>query len=369
MQVEFQCHTIRTHMDSRYKDGIGFEEFALNRLFESGVIPLLYPEDIYGIDVNELYGNLARERRTKVRTPDYYLPSHREEGANLIRYAQQDLIQDCARIIDQMQEMPDILVAVGPTGMMAALEIADRLQSGNIRQYDPEFPPDPSEYAGLNVLIVDDIGERYQNVKRINGVFPDAKVAVLAKRKSSTDEVEEVADYYGKVLGDNERLVFVDQQTESNKRPARVHAVGLLYKIVDGQIYYYVEKRELGNTYDLKLPGGSREDLDGGDLKQTFLRELNEEGGESPEDLDALYQLGDIAFPYKVSNGTGFRKGFTRAFAKRISDSFSLISQEDEVSQFVWVTPEELAERMNHESYKNAIPEWTNQIKAREALN
>lgn len=65
MRVEFVVHTNKTFIDSLYKRNVSHAEYEIKRVFDSGVIDLLFPQSIYKIDAH-----LARERALKKRRRD-----------------------------------------------------------------------------------------------------------------------------------------------------------------------------------------------------------------------------------------------------------------------------------------------------------
>jgi len=68
--AELQMYTIRTFLDSRYHDDFGHETaYSFKRLFESGVVELLYPESIYGINFSngEVLQAIRQQRRSATR--------------------------------------------------------------------------------------------------------------------------------------------------------------------------------------------------------------------------------------------------------------------------------------------------------------
>ncbi len=69
MRVEFIIHTNKSYIDYIYRRGVAHEEYEIKRLFDTGVIPLLFPGDIYRLDHDRLRDDLLRECRNRIETP------------------------------------------------------------------------------------------------------------------------------------------------------------------------------------------------------------------------------------------------------------------------------------------------------------
>lgn len=53
MRVEFIVHTNRSYLNYIYERGVSHDEYEVKRIFDSGVAQLLFPQDIYEIDISE----------------------------------------------------------------------------------------------------------------------------------------------------------------------------------------------------------------------------------------------------------------------------------------------------------------------------
>jgi len=68
MKVEFQLHTLGSFLDCRYHDETGFESsYSVNRLYQSGVIDTLYPENIYRLNTGSVVKKIIELRRSQIR--------------------------------------------------------------------------------------------------------------------------------------------------------------------------------------------------------------------------------------------------------------------------------------------------------------
>lgn len=66
MRVEFILHTIDTYLDYQYKRGVAHEEYAINRIFDGGVIGLLFPKSVYNINWEEKKPQIIQQIREKI---------------------------------------------------------------------------------------------------------------------------------------------------------------------------------------------------------------------------------------------------------------------------------------------------------------
>ena len=58
MRVEFIVHTNESYLNYIYQRGVAHDEYEVKRIFDSGAASLLFPEDIYHLDMD-----LARSRQ------------------------------------------------------------------------------------------------------------------------------------------------------------------------------------------------------------------------------------------------------------------------------------------------------------------
>ncbi|MEJ2310038.1 MAG: hypothetical protein P8Z31_03610 [Gammaproteobacteria bacterium] len=57
-RVEFIIHTNRSYLDYNLKRGVSHDEYEIRRIFDSGVAELLFPQDIYQLDMTALRDEL-----------------------------------------------------------------------------------------------------------------------------------------------------------------------------------------------------------------------------------------------------------------------------------------------------------------------
>jgi len=69
MRVEFIIHTNRSYLDYIYRRDVAHDEYEIRRLFDTGVISLLFPEDIYRIDHARLRAFLLEKCRERIEAP------------------------------------------------------------------------------------------------------------------------------------------------------------------------------------------------------------------------------------------------------------------------------------------------------------
>lgn len=68
MRVEFIVHTNKSFLNYIYQRGVAHREYEVNRLFDSGVIDLLFPNDIYLLDLASVRDELLYRFRKQIET-------------------------------------------------------------------------------------------------------------------------------------------------------------------------------------------------------------------------------------------------------------------------------------------------------------
>ena len=68
MRVEFIIHTNKSFLNYIYQRGVAHREYEVNRLFVSGVADLLFPQDIYLLDLASIKDELLYRFRKKIET-------------------------------------------------------------------------------------------------------------------------------------------------------------------------------------------------------------------------------------------------------------------------------------------------------------
>jgi hypothetical protein len=66
MRVEFIVHTNRTYLDYIYKKDISHDEYEVKRMFDSGVAELLFPREIYQLDMAAVKDDLIHWFRKRI---------------------------------------------------------------------------------------------------------------------------------------------------------------------------------------------------------------------------------------------------------------------------------------------------------------
>jgi hypothetical protein len=66
MRVEFIVHTNRSYLNYMYEKDVSHDEYEVKRIFESGVAELLFPKDIYEIDIGEKKDDLIQWFRRRI---------------------------------------------------------------------------------------------------------------------------------------------------------------------------------------------------------------------------------------------------------------------------------------------------------------
>ncbi|MBW2521086.1 MAG: hypothetical protein JRD64_00160 [Deltaproteobacteria bacterium] len=66
MRVEFIVHTNKTYLDYIYKKDVSHDEYEVKRIFDSGVTELLFPREIYHLDMEGARNQLIRWFRQRI---------------------------------------------------------------------------------------------------------------------------------------------------------------------------------------------------------------------------------------------------------------------------------------------------------------
>jgi len=66
MRVEFIVHTNKTYLDYIYKKDVSHDEYEVKRIFDSGVADLLFPREIYHLDMTAARDQLIRWFRQRI---------------------------------------------------------------------------------------------------------------------------------------------------------------------------------------------------------------------------------------------------------------------------------------------------------------
>jgi len=66
MRVEFIVHTNKTYLDYIYKKDVSHDEYEVKRIFDSGVADLLFPREIYHLDMTAARNQLIRWFRQRI---------------------------------------------------------------------------------------------------------------------------------------------------------------------------------------------------------------------------------------------------------------------------------------------------------------
>jgi len=66
MRVEFIVHTNKTYLDYIYKKDVSHDEYEVKRIFDSGVAELLFPKEIYHLDMNAARNQLIAWFRQRI---------------------------------------------------------------------------------------------------------------------------------------------------------------------------------------------------------------------------------------------------------------------------------------------------------------
>lgn len=68
MWVEFIIHTNKTYLNYIYQRGIAHREYEVNRLFNTGIIDMLFPRDMYILDLASIKNEILHRFRKQIET-------------------------------------------------------------------------------------------------------------------------------------------------------------------------------------------------------------------------------------------------------------------------------------------------------------
>ncbi|NOQ66835.1 MAG: hypothetical protein GQ556_06435 [Desulfobacterales bacterium] len=66
MRVEFIVHTNKSYLDYIYKKDVSHDEYEVKRLFDSGAAELLFPREIYHLDMAAVKNDLIKWFRKRI---------------------------------------------------------------------------------------------------------------------------------------------------------------------------------------------------------------------------------------------------------------------------------------------------------------
>ncbi len=68
MRVEFIVHTNESYLDYMYKRDVAHDEYEVKRIFDSGTAELLFPPDIYFLDMKKARDNQIAWFRAQIES-------------------------------------------------------------------------------------------------------------------------------------------------------------------------------------------------------------------------------------------------------------------------------------------------------------
>ena len=305
---ELSIYTPEAYANKTLRDGMSEEEYIHKRNIshnptkvDAGVIYYAYPQDIYDVRFEShlrLHEDSIRRRnraRAFEHNPHFERAPHTFTSNELA-----EATRSIAKRIDSDGAWPHAIVTIGANAEPAHTELAKIFGIPPERQFrfDPtdDNPIDPIliglDTLGVQVLILDDVGERGRNIRRLKKELPNAKAAVLVLKEKSP--AEEIVDYAGFRAGINEYIIFPQELVAVE--PLHQSAVGLVTRVnpSSGDTEVLVQKEESG----YRLPGGKYQDTDETTLT-TLRRELSEELGVRAKNV--LSRRLKSHFPLEVS--------------------------------------------------------------------
>ena len=272
---------------------------------------------------------------------------------------------DTVRILEQLPEIPDTIIAISAGGMQLATVLKDIFKGVRIIAYDKNDPSQtPVRPDTEHVLVVDDIGRNYAHVQKVLEKNPQAQVAVLVEKLPVDPEISNLPFKHnvitGRNVGVNDWVNFFWNPTEFERGYVKLHAVVLPYYPFEDGVRFLTQKMDDGR---LKLIGGMKESKDIS-LEDTIHREAREEM-QLPDTFKlSLQQLGDVRFEYEDPKRRFPQIGFVRGYAAAMPTADIPAPGEHDITEYVWATPDEFIEQSRWGSYKNAVKVWAEKLQA-----
>jgi hypothetical protein len=69
MRVEFIIHSNKTYLNYIYQRDISHDEYEIKRIFDSGVAEMLFPQEIYALDLAEIKARQLTWCRRRIEEP------------------------------------------------------------------------------------------------------------------------------------------------------------------------------------------------------------------------------------------------------------------------------------------------------------
>jgi len=186
-RLEFQIHTPRTYLDSRYHSEIGWDIYAVSRLFESGVITTLFPQDIYGINFPDYLDSILEQRRTAVRRSGAELipKKRRRDGKLQIPYTYDSFRKDIPLLNHALKSAMsngtnwDVVVPMDNDALIVAHAVAEQFPGIKLRYREDEIVELVAQLSaeGKKILLVSAIGSGCHLLQRLEN--PNVTTAVL----------------------------------------------------------------------------------------------------------------------------------------------------------------------------------------------
>lgn len=176
-RLELQIHTPRTYLDYRYHAEIGWDIYAVSRLFESGVITTLFPDDIYNIELRDYLDSILEQRRTAVRRSGAELipVDRRREGKLQIPYTYDSFRKDMPLLNQVLKEAMesgstwDVVVPMDNDALIVAHGIAEQFPEIKLQYREDEIVELVRQLSveGKKILLVSAVGSGCQLLQRL----------------------------------------------------------------------------------------------------------------------------------------------------------------------------------------------------------
>lgn len=355
--IEFQMHTVRSYLDSRYHDQTGFESaYSMDRLFDSGIVEMLYPPRVYGLNLEAIHRSLKMEMRDRIRrTAMVDLPPERLVSNPTEEYTFSEFIRDLHYILRELPDFPDQIVGVGTSGAVMAPILSKML--GGVPIFHYRLGTEPLDTKALHPLIVSGIMRDGRKVKEVKERLPQAMTAVLGLRDRE-EEVARMVDVVAKHIDPEKYYNYFWELP--NLEMVIGQGIVLFYRFnTANQMEILAESLPTDKQVKYKLVGGKHERYDRG-LRSTALRELKEETGLELNEED-LIPLPTVKLTAEKIQNTQAQTAFFQGFCLKVDGEFALDTNVDG-SVLAWITVEEFLENALWSSQAFAMQGWAESI-------
>lgn len=295
--IEISFYPPEGTVDNIFRDGAAIGEYLRMRLQSrrnrpQSVLDVLFPADIHeDLQFDELIRAQIEALRVTARSLPFVPNKRQKERPFLLTDSM--ITEATVELRDRLLEMdfsPNIIIAVGSNIHSSANELGKQF-GATVIGIDPgrkdytSIINKLSQWNGMNILILDDIGDKAAHSGDIYSVIedyykkhearssdqvPHAQIAFLVQKEGSLAASKGYIS--GITIPRDTHAFFPDERLELP--PAHAISVGLIARKRNGRIELLVQHEKDGIV---KLPGGKFDRQKDKNVHDTFQRELREE--------------------------------------------------------------------------------------------